>query len=181
MDPPDGLGKNMYIEHQIAGSRRRLYRVALAWCGNGPQADDLVQDTIELAIKRHHQLRDPAKLYAWLYSILNNCWRRSLQRARPHDEINDDMPAGDSGPVGAAETQETVSRVREAIASLPVKERQVIVLVDLEELPYGDAAIALDIPIGTVMSRLHRARRHLLEKLDAATAYEKVHVGGVTP
>jgi RNA polymerase sigma-70 factor (ECF subfamily) len=164
---------------QIADSRQRLYRVAVAWCANAMLADELVHETIVTAIVKRHQLKDTERLYAWLYSILKNNWRRHLMQAGRYDELDEETQSGDAGPIDVAEEHELVLAVRHAVACLPLKEREVIALVDLEGLSYCDVANALDIPIGTVMSRLHRARQRLLEKLDGSSgngAVSQIHL-----
>lgn len=150
---------------RIVDTRDRLYRVALAWCGDEMLADDLVQETLSIGITRRSQLRDEKRLFAWLYSILNNQWNSYLRSKKPNGVLDEQMPSKEPGPVDYYEKTEIVYRVRNAVASLPVVERQVVTLVDLDELPYCDVAEVLEIPIGTVMSRLHRARKHLLAKM----------------
>ena len=154
------------LKTQIAESRDRLYRVALAWCGDQMLADDLVQETITTGIINNKQLRDNSRLYPWLYTILKNNWYHHLNRHRSHDELDGQFVSEEAGPCSDCQTIEMVERVRRAVATLPEKERQVISLVDLEELSYCDVAEILDIPIGTVMSRLYRARKILLMKLE---------------
>lgn len=155
------------IKHRIADSRQRLYRVALAWCGDAMLAEDLVQETLANGISRSHQLRDPQRLFSWLYSILNNNWRQHLRTRKNHDELDDGFPCDAGGPLQNCRQREIVNRVRTAVASLPVDQRQVVSLVDLEDFSYCEVAEALDIPIGTVMSRLHRARKNLLARLQS--------------
>lgn len=154
------------LKTRIAESRARLYRVALAWCGDEMLADDLAQETMTNGITNIRQLRDETRLFAWLYSILNNNWRLYLRRNKSHDELDDQMPVEEDGPMGHCHELEIVARVRRAVASLPAQQRQVISLVDLEEFSYCDVAEILDVPIGTVMSRLHRARKSLLARLE---------------
>lgn len=151
---------------QIAGARQRLFRVALAWCGDSMLADDLVQETLTTGLQKIHHLRDPDRLYAWLYSILNNCWKQHLRGQRPHEQIDEQRPCDDPAPDAAAGQLETVARVRRAVAALPLDQRQVLALVDLEGFAYCEVARILDIPIGTVMSRLHRGRKALLVALE---------------
>lgn len=153
---------------QIEASRVRLYRMAYAWCHDAALADDLVQETLARGLTRVEQLRDLEKLRGWLFSILHRCWIDHLRGRR--DDLDEsaltDLAADAPGPDGAAERSQTVGRVRQAIAALPIGQRQVVTLVDLEELSYAEVADVLAIPIGTVMSRLCRARaalRHLLE------------------
>lgn len=152
---------------RIADARLRLYRTALAWCGDSMLADDLVQETIVTAIEKYAQLRDPKCLFPWMYKILNNKWYRHIKKElNSADSLDDELPSEEPSPSGQCQELELVAQVRRAVSTLPIKERQVISLVDLEELSYCEVAIALDIPIGTVMSRLHRARKQLLDKLD---------------
>jgi len=150
----------------IADSRDRLYRVALSWCGDEMLADDLVQEAIETGIRKRRQLRDESKLFPWLYRILNNAWYAYLRKNRAHENLDEDIPSGDIGPCSSYQELELVTRVREAVASLPKDQRQVVSLVDLGGLSYSEVAESLEIPMGTVMSRLHRARKGLLDKLD---------------
>lgn len=153
------------IKNKIAGSRNRLYRVALAWCSDPMLAEDLVHETMTSGIDKSHQLRDEKQLYAWLYSILNNKWYRYLQKKKDHVNLDENIPCESSGPDKNCFDQQLASQVRYAITKLPHIERQVISLVDLDELSYMEVAKVLEIPIGTVMSRLHRARKNLLEKI----------------
>lgn len=156
------------LKRRIADSRDRLYRVAFSWCGDEMLADDLVQEAIETGISKRQQLRDESKLFQWLYRILNNTWYAHLRKDRPHDILDDDTPSDGMGPCSSCQELELVTQVRMAVASLPKDQRQVISLVDLAELQYGEVAEVLDIPIGTVMSRLHRARKELLARIDKA-------------
>lgn len=158
------------LKKRIADSRDRLYRVALAWCGDEMLADDLVQETMAAGIFKRHQLRDETRLFAWLYSILNNSWKRHLRKSRPHDDLDEQLPSEETGPYGNCQEREIVSCVRRAVATLPLEQRQVIAMVDLEEFSYCDVARILDVPIGTVMSRLHRARKNLLAKLEKTSS-----------
>ena len=151
---------------RIAASRERLYRVALAWCGDSMLADDLVQETLSLALQKVHQLRDRERLNAWLYSILNNCWKQYLRNRRPHEDLDDERPCDKPGPELMIDRLEIVSRVRLAVSALPVEQRRVLALVDLEGFSYNNVAEILEIPVGTVMSRLHRARKGLVKLLD---------------
>lgn len=167
------------LRHHIAESRNRLYKVALAWCGSEMLADDLVQDTLSTAIEKCHQVRDLDRLNAWLYTVLNNTWRQYLRRKREEYEFDENMFHQESNPESLADTQEIVSQVRMAIMALPMDQRQVIALVDLEGFSYAEVAVILEIPIGTVMSRLHRARKSLqntLEEIKPGTEYEKKHL-----
>ena len=154
------------LKCRIVDSRERLYRVALAWCGDPMLADDLVQETLSAGLDKRSQLRDEARLFAWLYSILNNQWNSYLRSKKSSIAVDEQIPSDARGPAEDCEQLDIVKRVRQAVATLPIIERQVITLVNLEEMAYAEVAMALDIPIGTVMSRLHRARKHLLERME---------------
>jgi RNA polymerase sigma-70 factor (ECF subfamily) len=141
------------LKERIAESRERLYRVALAWCGDEMLADHLVQETLTCGIAKRRQLRDETRLFAWLYTILNNKWRHHLRSRREHETLDERVAGRESGPFVHCRELEMVCRVRAAVASLPVDQSQVIALVELEEFCYCAVAQILDIPIGTVMSR----------------------------
>lgn len=158
------------LKKEIADSRDRLYRVAFSWCGDEMLADDLVQETIETAICKRQQLRDASKLFPWMYRILNNAWFAHLRKNRKYDILDDNIVSDEMGPYSSCQELELVTQVRAAVALLPKKQRQVISLVDLAELQYCEVAEVLDIPIGTVMSRLHRARKELLARINEAPA-----------
>jgi RNA polymerase sigma-70 factor (ECF subfamily) len=160
------LCSSYVLRNRIAESRNRLYKVALAWCGSEMLADDLAQETMTMAIQRCHQLRDQERLNAWLYSILNNVWRQHLRRRRDECEYDDELQQDERDTESTIHSLEIVTRVRCAVAELPVEQRQVIALVDLEGFAHCEVSSILDIPIGTVMSRLHRARKTLQAALE---------------
>lgn len=149
------------LQEQLEQIRPRLYRLAYSWSHNAALSDDLVQETLIKALKNSSQLRDPALLNSWLFSILANCLRdhfRQHKEMEDIDEIEDYRYSHNCTPETAHSQTQIISCVRSAVAKLPLGQRQVLTLVDLEELSYIEVAAILDIPIGTVMSRLCRAR-----------------------
>lgn len=124
------------------------------------------------SLRSAYQLKDASVLDAWLFSILHNCLRDHFRKLHPHADIEEimELPAADPTPEQQHAETELVSRVRRAVAALPLGQRQVVTLVDLEEISYSAAAQALDIPVGTVMSRLNRARIALRELLQESSA-----------
>jgi len=156
------------LQDSIIEARGKLYRIALAWCGDEMLADDLVQETITAAIKNLKQLRDKNSLFGWVCSIMKNQWYRHLRKQKNHDDIEDQphLSSDENGPFGQCHEKDMIRQVRMAVAELSLEQRQIISLIDLGELSYADVAQALGIPVGTVMSRLHRARKSLLKKLE---------------
>ncbi len=159
------FGKHRNIKNKIEQLRPRLYRLALAWCHKPELADDLVQETMFKALKKHHQLQKDKSIDSWMFSILNNCLRDHYRKEKDTDNIDDLIIIDDVTPVTHFENKTIVDCVRAAVATLPLGQKQVVTLVDLEELSYAEVAEKLEIPIGTVMSRLCRARKALANKL----------------
>ena len=145
--------------------RERLYRLANSWCHDAMLADDLVQATLGKALQKNEQLKDLSKLDAWLFRILHNTWMEHLRKHRPTLDLDDIYLLEKETPESNLSNQQLVTRVHQAVASLPMPQRQVITLVDLEGCSYALVSEVLDIPIGTVMSRLSRARATLKKRL----------------
>lgn len=158
---------------RLTALRPRLYRLAYAWCHDGHLADDLAQDALAKALVRGGQLREEEALESWLFSILNNCWRDHLRARREFadiDTLDEVILSTEPGPDRHYASRQTTARVRDAIAALPMAQRQVITLVDIEECAYAQVAKILEVPVGTVMSRLSRARQALKQRLLAEEA-----------
>ena len=154
-----------FIRGELEKRRGLLYRLAYSWCHNAALADDLVQDTMVKALKNARQLKNTAAIKGWLSKILANCWYDHLRRTREMVDL-DNLPYEEtSSESDEHEQQDIVSRVRAMIATLPVRQRQVITLVDLAGFSYVEISDILDIPVGTVMSRISRARNVLRAKL----------------
>ncbi len=152
------------LRPSIEALRPVLYRIAYAWCHDAALADDLVQETLSKAWVRRAQLRDEAALKTWMVSIMNHCWLDFLRSRRDFDDVEDwqdKLESGADTPEACCNRAQVVACVRAAVASLSMGQRQVLTLVDLEEFSYAEVAVILDIPVGTVMSRLSRARASL--------------------
>ena len=148
--------------------RPGLYRLAYAWCHEPALADDLAQDTLAKALARLPQLRDEVRLTPWLYGILANVWRDHLRARRPHEDLDSlqDHPLADRfTPEHALRQAQLSALVRHAVGRLPLGQRQVLTLVDLEDCSYAEVAAILGLPMGTVMSRLCRARANMRQQL----------------
>ena len=154
-----------YIRGELEKHREILYRLAYSWCHNAALADDLVQDAMVKALKNARQLKDAKAIKGWLSKILANCWYDHLRRTRETVDV-DNLPYGEALSVGdGIEKQDIVNQVRAMIAELPIGQRQAITLVDLAGFSYVEIADILDVPVGTVMSRISRARQALKVKL----------------
>ena len=144
---------------QVVALIPRLRRYARALVGERAAADDLVQDTLERALNKFHLWKRGTDLRAWLFTVMHNVYVNQLRATRPAAPLDDEMP---ELAQPARETDTLVLRdLDAAIRRLPPDQREVLLLVALEEMSYDEAAGALGIPIGTVMSRLARARAQL--------------------
>ncbi len=137
----------------------RLRRYARALVGDRATADDLVQDTLERAWTKLHLYRRGTDLRAWLFTVMHNVHVNRVRAARATDTLEEEMPE-----LAQRASQGDSLLVRDldrAISRLPPEQRAVLLLVTLEEMSYEMVARTLGIPIGTVMSRLSRAREKL--------------------
>ena len=166
MDVFNFLSRTREAKARLEQHRQRLYRIAYAWTHNAALADDLVQETLAKALRKSSQLRDPKAGDAWLYSILTNCYHDHFRRQRATEEIDDNTLTHESTPEKESSEQQVVHMVRAAIARLSEGQRQVVTLVDIQGMSYMEVAQILDVPIGTVMSRLCRARHALKDLLE---------------
>ncbi|MGE5639443.1 MAG: sigma-70 family RNA polymerase sigma factor [Clostridia bacterium] len=137
----------------------RLRRYARALVGDRGAADDLVQDTLERAWTKLHLYRRGTDLRAWLFTVMHNVHVNKVRATRPSDPIDEDAPELAQRP--AQGDGLIVRDLDRSIALLPAEQRAVLLLVALEDMSYEEVARTLEIPIGTVMSRLSRAREKL--------------------
>lgn len=157
----------------------RLRRYARALTHNVAWADDLVQDTLERALGRRWLFRLNSNLSAWLYTMLYRLYLNDASRAHrltmvTEDQVPEAAQAANGGDIGLQ------LDLRRALAQLSAEQRAVLVLVALEQLSYKEAAAVLGIPVGTVMSRLARAREQVRQLLaDAPPASAGRAMGSV--
>ncbi|HEX9366755.1 MAG TPA: sigma-70 family RNA polymerase sigma factor [Vicinamibacterales bacterium] len=142
---------------------------------NDADAEDVVQDAYVRALRFFSTWRGDNPR-AWLLAIVRNTWysrfprRRDAGRAEVFDEMKDNLPGIELDPEALLIQQQAVDRVRRALEALPPDFREVVVLREIEGLSYKDIATVVDIPIGTVMSRLARARERMLPLLKSSDA-----------
>ena len=170
----------LYARHQ-----RGVYRFALHMSGSPSVAEDVTQEVF-MVLMRDAAKFDPTRgsLAAFLYGVARNHVLRSIQRERPYvqlagddagDELSEGLGAHDdapaqSDPLGDLTRHETIEAVRQAVLALPPHYREVVIFCELQEMSYAETADALGCAVGTVRSRLHRARSLLVEKLGATRA-----------
>jgi len=148
-----------------------LYRVALRLTGEAAAAEDLVQETMLRALRAWASFQPGSNARAWLVTILRNQFingwraRRRTPDAVAFDTIPELPDVGDPDPEGRFFRDLVDDEVLAAVDALPVDFREVLVLSDMEGLPYAEVAVALGVPVGTVKSRLFRARRILQGRL----------------
>jgi RNA polymerase sigma-70 factor (ECF subfamily) len=144
-----------------------LRRYARALVGDRDGADDLVQDTLERAVRKFHLWR-PGDLRAWLFSIMHNVFINQLKARKiaPSVEIDEETLAARM----PSATGSDVIDLQRALAGLSPEQREVVLLIALEDMTYADVSHALGIPIGTVMSRLSRGRERLRKAMDGQPA-----------
>ena len=160
-----GFSQRRAFRKLVCNSRERLYRMAYAWTHNPHLADDLVQQAIYKALSNQRQLKELEAAEAWLFRILSNCLKDHYRAKREVVPADDLVAAASGAPERMTEQQQLVETVQHAVRQLPLAQCQVVTLVDLEGFTYATVANILDIPVGTVMSRLCRGRRALREHL----------------
>ena len=141
----------------------RLRRYARALTGDRWAADDLVQDTLERACNKWRLWQSGSDLRAWLFTLMHNLFASQMRRASPRNMIDVDELHELRGPDGQ---QDQMIDLQRCLLQLPPDQRAVLLLVALEDLSYAQVAKVLAIPVGTVMSRLSRARFHLHELME---------------
>jgi RNA polymerase sigma-70 factor (ECF subfamily) len=153
----------------------RLRRYARAMLGDRAAADDLVQDTLERAWIRFDKWRSGSNLRAWLFSIMHNLRVDQLRRQKLStysiDDVDDELPT--------RATQTDVLEIRDlesALQQIPDEQREILMLVALEEMSYAEISSVLNIPVGTVLSRLSRGREKLRVIMEGKVPTAKLKV-----
>ena len=164
--PP--FGRTKQFSQTLEDNWDRLYRVAYSWTHEPFIAHDLVQETIARALQHKDKITDSTALEIWLFKVMANYWRDLLRRRKDFIDINDAHLVDNDTPDGNAERSKLVLQVRNAIARLNQDQRQIITLIAIQGFSYEEVAKILDIPVGTAMSRICRARQNLKQMLSDA-------------
>lgn len=160
------MSKGAALRAQLVALLPRLRRFAYALAGQREAGEDLLQASVERALSKAESFDDSRRLDSWMFKIMQNLWidaRRVRARAAEVDVAGLEI-AGEDGRV-TAEANDELRAVREAFETLPSEQRAVMTLIVLEGYSYAAAAETLGVPIGTVMSRLSRARASLAGSL----------------
>ena len=155
------------IHEQIVALLPRLRRFARNLTRNPHDADDVVQIAVERALTRLDQWRSDARLDSWMFKIVRNAWIDELRARGRRDKIFLAEEAGDNIGTDSMARETELLSVQSAMARLPEDQREAVSLVLVEGLPYREAAEVLDVPIGTLTSRLARGREALQALLGA--------------
>lgn len=163
MDSPSNDFRNA-----LAELLPRLWRFAVMLTRDRDDADDLLQSACERALSRHHQFRPGTRLDSWMYSIIHSIWKNDIRRENTRRDIMARMPEMPNAVDGERVVSGKIflSEVLSLLERLPEQQAATVLLVYVDGLSYDEAATVLDIPVGTVMSRLARARLALGRLLD---------------
>ena len=159
------------FERELLTLLPRLRRFARALARDAADADDLVQASLERALKARDQWQEGTRLDSWMYRIVRNGWIDEARARTRRAQTFVPEEAGASVGIDAHEDIERAAAMRDvgrAMAELPEEQREAVALVLVEGLAYKEAAEILDIPMGTLTSRLTRGRQALARRLEAA-------------
>jgi RNA polymerase sigma-70 factor (ECF subfamily) len=154
---------------QLIAVLPRLRRFARGLAGSASDADDLVQAACERALARQHQFQEGTRFDSWMFRIVQTIWIDQV-RSRDVRKEEGDIPEerlGSDEPVRRVEARLALTEVRRAVDRLPPDQRTALLLVTVEGLSYKEAAEVVQVPVGTIMSRLARARMALQAQLEA--------------
>jgi RNA polymerase sigma-70 factor (ECF subfamily) len=157
------------VSDQLIAVLPRMRRFARGLTGSAVEADDLVQSACERALSRAHQFQAGTRFDSWMFRIVQTIWIDQLrsQNTRREDAEEAGMHVGTDEPGRRVEARLALDEVRIALTHLPPEQRSALMLVTVDGLSYKEAAEIADVPVGTIMSRLARARVALQAKLDA--------------
>jgi RNA polymerase sigma-70 factor (ECF subfamily) len=157
------------VSDQLIAVLPRLRRFARGLTGSAVEADDLVQAACERALSRAHQFQEGTRFDSWMFRIVQTIWIDQLRARdiRREEAEEEGVHIGTDEPRRRAEARLALLEVRNALASLPPEQRAALLLVTVDGLSYKEAAEVAAVPVGTIMSRLARARLALQARLEA--------------
>jgi RNA polymerase sigma-70 factor (ECF subfamily) len=161
---------------QLVAVLPRLRRFARGLTGSVVEADDLVQAACERALSRQEQFQEGTRFDSWMFRIVQTIWIDQIRARGVRKEESDELEMerlGSDEPVRRVEARLQLSEVREALTRLPEEQRSALLLVTVEGLSYKEAAEVAGVPIGTIMSRLARARTALQSQIDSGSGLRR--------
>jgi RNA polymerase sigma-70 factor (ECF subfamily) len=159
---------------QLIAVLPRLRRFARGLTGSAVEADDLVQAACERALARQHQFQEGTRFDSWMFRIVQTIWIDQIRARDVRKEDGDTAERlGSDEPVRRVEARLALDEVRRAVDRLPPDQRIALLLVTVDGLSYKEAAEVVRVPVGTIMSRLARARIALLQQLEAGSAMRR--------
>jgi RNA polymerase sigma-70 factor, ECF subfamily len=163
------------VSDQLIAVLPRVRRFARGLAGSAVEADDLVQAACERALTRAHQFQEGTRFDSWMFRIVQTIWIDQLRARDTRREESEDegVRVGTDEPGRRAEARLTLEEVRNAMQDLPPEQRAALMLVTVDGLSYKEAAEIADVPVGTIMSRLARARVALQALLDAGAGLRR--------
>lgn len=159
------FGQSRQFKNYLRDNWQDLYRVAYAWTHDNALACDLVQETIARCLKNSSIFTNKEELRIWLFKVMKNCWRDHLRRQKPQIDIAEVELHAATNLEQEHYRQQVIILVTKAFRLMSPDHREVLSLVVMEDFSYEEVAKILDIPAGTVMSRVSRARNSLREHL----------------
>jgi RNA polymerase sigma-70 factor (ECF subfamily) len=166
-------GESSAFESLIEKYQNRLFHSMTQVLRNSTDAEDIVQDAFVKAFSKLNTFRGGSQFYTWLYRIAHNSAISQIRKRKPTESLDHDagVPAATLeghgvSPSQRIEQQEQSQQLNDALGRLKEEQRRVLVLREMEGLDYDAIAEILDVPVGTVRSRLHRARTQLKEELE---------------
>jgi RNA polymerase sigma-70 factor, ECF subfamily len=163
------LNDNADLRAEMVALLPRLRRFSIGLAGNVADADDLLQSAVEKALVKISQFERGTRLESWLFRIIQTTWIDSRRRAYRREvgmeaEVMEHLPS--AAPHDESQTRHSLTDVQKALARLPDEQRSTVILVLVEGYSYEEAASMTGVPIGTVMSRISRARRSMAASLE---------------
>jgi RNA polymerase sigma-70 factor (ECF subfamily) len=167
-------GSQRRVQELVDAHYEPLYRYAFRLSGSATDADDLTQEAFCKAQLQLRQLRDPARAKPWLFSILRNAYLHRVRSDAHHKKVSLEAVGDLPGPTPDPPPEVDPDQLQAALNDLPEAFRTPVILFYFDDFSYRDIAEQMDLPIGTVMSRLARAKAHLRARLRAGDAADGV-------
>src|SRR6266700_3743402 len=170
-EPPERGPVSTPFSERLVATLPRLRRFARGLTGSASEADDLVQAACERGLARQHQFQEGTRCDSWMFRIVQTIWIDQIRARDVRKEDGDvaEERLGSDEPVRRVEARLALDEVRRAVDRLPPDQRNALLLVTVDGLSYKEAADVVNVPVGTIMSRLARARIALQLHLEAGS------------